>query len=62
MGTVPALLGGDFTAHEHKGRVAADADTASLALALVGAAHQLLLTRGLYAPDLRERCARWSRR
>ncbi|MFI6920128.1 hypothetical protein ACIBIZ_09245 [Nonomuraea spiralis] len=33
-------------------------DTASLALTLVGAVHQLLLTRGPHAPDLRERLRR----
>ncbi|WP_433436540.1 TetR family transcriptional regulator [Nonomuraea sp. CA-141351] len=42
-------------AEQRLGRIPADADTASLALALVGAAHQLLLTRGPHAPDLRER-------
>ncbi|GAA2417206.1 TetR/AcrR family transcriptional regulator [Nonomuraea africana] len=42
-------------AEKEHGRIAAEADTESLALALVGAAHQLLLTRGPHAPDLRER-------
>lgn len=45
-------------AEQAQGRVAAEADTESLALALVGAAHQLLLTRGAAAPDLRERMRR----
>ena len=42
-------------AEQEHGRITAEADVESLALALVGAAHQLLLTRGPHAPDLRER-------
>ncbi|MEV4399891.1 TetR family transcriptional regulator [Nonomuraea sp. NPDC049607] len=45
-------------AERRLGRLTSDADTASLALALVGAVHQLLLTRGPHAPDLRERLRR----
>ncbi|MCA2222498.1 TetR/AcrR family transcriptional regulator [Nonomuraea aurantiaca] len=49
----------DYLAAEQRlGRVPAGTDTASIALALVGAAHQLLLTRGPHAPDLRERIRR----
>jgi AcrR family transcriptional regulator len=48
-------------AEQRLGRVAPEADTGSLALALVGAAHQLLLTRGPHAPDLRERMRRVTR-
>ncbi|WP_433509728.1 TetR family transcriptional regulator [Nonomuraea sp. CA-143628] len=49
----------DYLAAEQQlGRVPLGADTASIALALVGAAHQLLLTRGPHAPDLRERIRR----
>lgn len=43
---------------KEQGRITADADTESLALALVGAAHQLLLTRGPQAPGLRDRLVR----
>ncbi|MFI7702632.1 TetR/AcrR family transcriptional regulator [Nonomuraea sp. NPDC049480] len=42
-------------AEQEHGRIHADADVESLALALVGAAHQLLLTRGPQAPGLRDR-------
>ncbi|MGP3961131.1 TetR/AcrR family transcriptional regulator [Nonomuraea sp. 3N208] len=45
-------------AEQEHGRVHADADAESLALALVGAAHQLLLTRGPQSPDLRDRMRR----
>lgn len=45
-------------AEQEHGRIDTEADVASLALALVGAAHQLLLTRGPHAPDLRERMHR----
>ncbi|MEV6148906.1 TetR/AcrR family transcriptional regulator [Nonomuraea sp. NPDC052129] len=45
-------------AEQRLGRIPDGADTASIALALVGAAHQLLLTRGPDAPDLRERIRR----
>jgi AcrR family transcriptional regulator len=45
-------------AEQRLGRVRPGADTVSLALALVGAAHQLLMTRGPHAPDLRERMRR----
>ncbi|MDX3104672.1 TetR/AcrR family transcriptional regulator [Nonomuraea angiospora] len=45
-------------AEQRLGRIPPDADTASLALALVGATHQLLLTRGPHTPDLRERMRR----
>jgi AcrR family transcriptional regulator len=45
-------------AEQEQGRIRGDADVESLALALVGAAHQLLLTRGPHAPDLHERMRR----
>ncbi|MGN9845255.1 hypothetical protein ACTMTI_44760 [Nonomuraea sp. H19] len=45
-------------AEQEHGRIHADADVESLALALVGTAHQLLLTRGPQAPDLRDRMRR----
>ncbi|MEV4471318.1 TetR/AcrR family transcriptional regulator [Nonomuraea sp. NPDC049504] len=45
-------------AEQGHGRIREDADVESLALALVGAAHQLLLTRGPQAPDLHERMRR----
>ncbi|MEU0564601.1 TetR/AcrR family transcriptional regulator [Nonomuraea sp. NPDC005983] len=49
------LFAAYLEAERTQGRISEGADTASLALALVGAAHQLLLTRGPHAPDLRER-------
>jgi AcrR family transcriptional regulator len=45
-------------AEQDHGRIRADADVESIALALVGTAHQLLLTRGPKAPDLRDRMRR----
>ncbi|SEH03809.1 DNA-binding transcriptional regulator, AcrR family [Nonomuraea solani] len=45
-------------AEQEHGRIVADADAEALALALVGAAHQLLLTRGPHATDLRDRMRR----
>ncbi|NUW39434.1 TetR/AcrR family transcriptional regulator [Nonomuraea rhodomycinica] len=45
-------------AEQRLGRVPPGADAASLALALVGATHQFLLTRGPQAPELRERMRR----
>ncbi|MFG1697206.1 TetR/AcrR family transcriptional regulator [Nonomuraea sp. NPDC049309] len=52
------VLADYLEAEQRLGRVPAGADTGSMALALVGAAHQLLLTRGPQAPDLRERMLR----
>ncbi|SDH57173.1 TetR/AcrR family transcriptional regulator [Nonomuraea jiangxiensis] len=45
-------------AEQEHGRIRAETDVESFALALVGAAHQLLLTRGPQAPDLHERMRR----
>ncbi|MCK2220267.1 TetR/AcrR family transcriptional regulator [Actinomadura sp. ATCC 31491] len=45
-------------AEQRLGRLPAEADPASLALALVGAAHQLVLTRGPRSPELGERMRR----
>ncbi|MBF8189089.1 hypothetical protein ITP53_25820 [Nonomuraea sp. K274] len=45
-------------AEQEHGRIKTDADVESLALVLVGAAHQLLLTRGPHATDLRDRMHR----
>ncbi|WP_431906585.1 TetR/AcrR family transcriptional regulator [Nonomuraea jabiensis] len=52
------LFAAYLEAEQQLGRISPDADTASVALALVGAAHHLLLTRGPHAPDLRERMRR----
>ncbi|MEV4174141.1 helix-turn-helix domain-containing protein [Nonomuraea sp. NPDC049709] len=45
-------------AEQEHGRIRTDADVESISLALVGAAHQLLLTRGPHAADLHDRMRR----
>jgi AcrR family transcriptional regulator len=45
-------------AEKQRGRIAADADTQTLATAFVGAVHHLFLTHRAEAPDLRDRVER----
>ncbi|WP_283136432.1 TetR/AcrR family transcriptional regulator [Rhizohabitans arisaemae] len=53
-----AVLTAYLDAERDLGRIRPDTDTGSLAVALAGSAHQLLLTGGPHAPDLRERMRR----
>jgi AcrR family transcriptional regulator len=56
--TIEATFAAYLDAEKQLGRIAADADTKTLALALVGAVHHLFLTGRASGPDLRRRVRR----